>query len=211
MSKEKRALLFYGTWKNHPTKKLKYVYEQIEKIKKIVENQGFSVDTVPEKVNKVLDKLKLANSNGNNLRLIHYAGHAVNDYLDINEQETLAPGIISRTLNLILPSGPLVFLNACSSGRLSKNWDKLSHLSTEFLACGASACIVTTFDVYEKTATMFSNIFYNYFIKNELEAGEALKLAIRDLSKPDSKNKYDPEYDITRFAYCLFGDPTVRF
>jgi len=211
LSKEKSALLFYGTWDNHPTKNLKHVHEQIEKLKKIIENQGYSVDTVPEKVNKFLDKLKLTNLNGNNLRLIHYAGHAVNDYLDINEEETLSPGIISGTLNLIFPSRPLVFLNACSSGKLSKNWDKLNHLSTEFLACGASACIVTTFDVYEKTAAMFSNIFYKYFIQNGLEAGEALKSAIRDLGKPDSKNKYNPEYDITRFSYCLFGDPTVRF
>ena len=42
-------------------------------------------------------------------------------------------------------------------------------------------------------------------------AGEALKLTILELGKPDKKHNYDPDYDITRYFYQLFGDPTLKF
>jgi hypothetical protein len=70
---------------------------------------------------------------------------------------------------------------------------------------------VTNFDVYEKTAGRFSQIFYEHFVTRNLTAGEALQSTINELGQPDKKHDYDPDYDITRYFYTLYGDPTVKF
>jgi CHAT domain-containing protein len=173
--------------------------------------QDCSTLVVREKCQDFLNRLTKACAEGCNLRLIHYAGHAEKGFLDVGENDYLKSNTISGKLGLSFPSRPLVFLNACSSGRLPDKWDKMENLCTEFLACGAGACIVTHFDVYEKTAGRFAQIFYEQFVARNLTAGEALQLTINELGKPDKKHDYDPDYDITRYFYTLYGDPTIKF
>jgi len=205
------AVLYYGDWQGHPHKQLNLVRGQITKLHEQLTWQDCSTLVVREKCQDFLNRLTKACSEGYNLRLIHYAGHAERGFLDVGENDYLKSNTISGALGLSFSSRPLVFLNACSSGRLSEKRDKMDNLCTEFLACGAGACIVTNFDVYEKTAGRFAQIFYAYFVAKNLAAGEALRLAINDLGKPDPKHDYDPDHDITRYFYTLYGDPTVKF
>jgi len=211
LPENKAALLFYGDWARYPFKKLHHVHKQITGLAQKLNRNGYSVKIIKEKEQDFLFYLEHVVSVPINLRLIHYSGHAEEGCLDPGENNFLKPGMITENLGITLPSQPLVFLNACSSGKLPPNWNKIDNLATEFLACGAAACIVTCFDVFEKTAIFFSNRFYEYFIDQKLEAGNALKLTIKDLAQVDKKNGYNPVYDITRYAYCLYGDPTVKF
>jgi len=205
------AVLYYGDWQGHPHKQLNLVRGQITKLHEQLTWQDCSTLVVREKCQDFLNRLTKACTEGYNLRLIHYAGHAERGFLDVGENDYLKSNTISGAFGLSFSSRPLVFLNACSSGRLSEKRDKMDNLCTEFLACGAGACIVTNFDVYEKTAGRFAQIFYEYFVAKNLAAGEALRLAINDLGKPDPKHDYDPDHDITRYFYTLYGDPTVKF
>lgn len=205
------ALLFYGDWQGHPQKQLNLVRGQIIKLQEQLTLKDCSTLVVREKCQDFLNRLTKACAEGCNLRLIHYAGHAEKGFLDVGENDYLKSNTISGKLGLSFSSRPLVFLNACSSGRLPEKWDKMDNLCTEFLACGAGACIVTNFDVYEKTAGRFAQIFYDHFVVRNLTAGEALQLTINELGKPDKKHDYDPDYDITRYFYTLYGDPTVKF
>jgi len=205
------AVLFYGDWQGHPHKRLNHVRDHIIKLQELLIWQDCSTLVFPEKSQDFLNCLNKACAEKCNLRLIHYSGHAEKDILDVSENDFIKSNTISGKMGLSFPSRPLVFLNACSSGRLPEKWAKMDSLCTEFLACGAGACIVTNFDVYEKTAGHFAKIFYDYFVTNKLNAGEALRSTINDLGKPDKKNDYDPDYDITRYFYTLYGDPTVKF
>lgn len=205
------ALLFYGDWQGHPQKQLNHVRGQIIKLQEQLTLKDCSTLVVREKCQDFLNRLTKACAEGCNLRLIHYAGHAEKGFLDVGENDYLKSNTISGKLGLSFLSQPLVFLNACSSGCLPVKWDKMDNLCTEFLACGAGACIVTHFDVYEKTAGRFAQIFYEHFVARNLTAGEALQLTINGLGKPDKKHDYDPDYDITRYFYTLYGDPTMKF
>lgn len=205
------AVLFYGDWQGHPQKHLHHVRDQIVNLQGQLTWKDCSTLVVRDKCQDFLSRLTKACAEGSNLRLIHYAGHAEKGFLDVGENDYLKSNTISGNLGLSFPSRPLVFLNACSSGRLAEKWDKMDNLCTEFLACGAGACIVTTFDVYEKTANRFAQTFYEYFVTKNLTASEALQGTIIDLGKPDKKNAYDPDYDITRYFYTLYGDPTIKF
>jgi CHASE2 domain-containing sensor protein len=205
------AVLYYGDWQGHPHKQLNLVRGQITKLQEQLTWQDCSTLVVREKCQDFLNRLTKACTEGYNLRLIHYAGHAERGFLDVGENDYLKSNTISGALGLVFSSRPLVFLNACSSGRLSEKRDKMDNLCTEFLACGAGACIVTNFDVYERTAGRFAQIFYEYFVAKNLAAGEALRLTINDLGKPDPKHDYNPDHDITRYFYTLYGDPTVKF
>lgn len=205
------AVLFYGDWQGHPKKHLHHVRDQIVDLQKQLTWKDCSTLVVRDRCQDFLNRLTKACAEGSNLRLIHYAGHAEKGFLDVGENDYLKSNTISGNLGLSFPSRPLVFLNACSSGRLTEKWDRMDNLCTEFLACGAGACIVTTFDVYEKTANRFAQTFYEHFVTKNLTAGEALQSSITDLGKPDKLNGYDPDYDITRYFYTLYGDPTIKF
>jgi CHASE2 domain-containing sensor protein len=205
------AVLFYGDWQGNPQKRLNHVRGHIIKLQELLTLQDCPTLVFPEKSKDFLNCLNKACAEKCNLRLIHYSGHAEKDILDVSENDFIKSNTISGKMGLSFPSRPLVFLNACSSGRLPEKWAKMDSLCTEFLACGAGACIVTNFDVYEKTAGYFAKIFYDYFVTHKLNAGEALRSTINDLGKPDKKNDYDPDHDITRYFYTLYGDPTVKF
>jgi CHASE2 domain-containing sensor protein len=210
-SSKKMAILFYGDWNGHPGKHLQHVRDQIVSLQSLIIRQDCSTMVIQESCTDFLARLAQASANRENLRFIHYTGHAEGNHLDVGKENFLRPGMISEVMGVSFPSRPLIFLNACSSGLAQEEWDSFDNISTEFLACGAGACIVTSHDVYEKTAGRFALIFYDYFVNQKLAAGEALRLTINDLSQPDPKNNYDPDYDITRYFYQLYGDPMVKF
>ncbi len=205
------AILFYGDWQGHQGKELKDLQNHIQELQTQFIHRHCATHIIHDRSQDFLSRLAQASSENGNLRLIHYTGHAEKGFLDVGPQDSFRPGQIFDALGPCLASRPLVFLNACSSGVLPERWDKRDHLCTEFLACGAGACIVTSFEVYEKTARSFAQIFYHYFITQGLTAGEALQRAINDLGRPDKESNYDPDCDLTRYFYQLFGDPGLKF
>lgn len=208
---QKGAVLLHGNWHGHPDKALHQVEYEIGTIKRLLDVKKqiqLASCTDPEEFLSALDSFI---HRGINLRLIHYSGHIEDDQLAIGDDAYLAAGTISQARNMFFYSRPVVFLNGCRSGQLGSLWDKYDDLATEFLACGAAACIITNFDIIETTARRFSETFYHFFLTEQLAVGEALRRTRVALARPDNAKKYDPDFDITRYFYNLYGDPTARF
>jgi len=208
---QKGVVLLHGNWHGHPDKALHQIEYEITTIKKLIEAKKqihCASCTDPEDFLSTLDSFI---HRGINLRLMHYSGHIEDEQLAIGDDAYLAAGTISQARNLYFYSRPVVFLNGCRSGQLGSLWDKYDDLATEFLACGAAACIITNFDIIETTASKFSETFYHFFLTEQLAVGEALRRTRVVLARPDHAKKYDPDFDITRYFYNLYGDPTVRF
>ena len=205
------ALLLHGNWRGHPTRELSQVDQEMEAIKTRIltrENVSLASCTDPD---DFLSKLDYFIHKSINLRIIHYSGHIEDNQMEIGDGLYLGAGTLSQARNIYFYSRPVVFLNGCSSGQLGYLWDKYDDLATEFLACGAAACIITNFDIIETTARMFSETFYYYFITDHLSVGEALRKTRIQLSHHVKSEDYDPDFDITRYFYNLYGDPTARF
>jgi|GEM_PF-2186858 len=208
--KKKAALFLYGTWTGEPGKALKEAEKEINYIHRLLDIEHNVIPKSSSNVETFLTDLTDFVKNGLNLRIIHYTGHIEKSRLDIDHKQFLETGTIQGQ-GLRFHSRPIVFLNGCNSGNLGHVWDKYDDLATEFLASGAVACIVTTNDIVETTARRFSEIFYQNFIQKRMTVGEALRQARIKLSNTQNKNQYDPECDITRYFYTLYGDPTVKF
>lgn len=211
LSAGKSSVLLYGNWSSEPKKALKEVEKEISSIQRRIVSQEKSSAFICTDTEVFLKTLDNSVKQNKNLRIIHYSGHIENDRLDVSPKQYLQAGTIKYTKNLYFYSRPVVFLNGCKSGNLGYLWDKYDDLATEFLACGAAACIITHFDIVETTARKFSVAFYEYFVKYRFTVGESLQKARLGLGKTSRSEKYDPEYDITRYFYNLYGDPTVTF
>lgn len=106
---------------------------------------------------------------------------------------------------------PLVFLNACQSGRTA-NEDQPSRtdyllepaegLASAFLYGGALACIGSLWPIYDKPAAEFALEFYRKALEGYM-LGEAMRLARVEIKRqhPDQ---------VTWAAFALYGDATFR-
>jgi len=209
--KTKRAVLLYANWDGHPDKELKEVAQEVVAIRRRITSQKAATIFTGSDLELFLNRLDEYIQAGENLRLIHYTGHIEKDRLDVNPKQYLKAGTLNYTKNFYFHSRPVVFLNGCKSGDLGYLWDKYDDLATEFLACGAAACIITHQDIIETTARRFSETFYKHFITYQLTVGEALRRTRLELSQVKGKTDYAPDYDLTRYYYNLYGDPTVCF
>ncbi len=206
---DRTAVLFYGDWSGAP-KELKEVGAEIREVEKIVRQAGMEAHVVHQDVDQFAQAVLQVQKQNKNLRLIHYCGHVEGNTLAAGKDSCLAAGFLKEAFGLNLPSKPLVFLNGCSSGSLSNFWEKYENLATEFLACGAAACIVTDFPVAEISARHFAIRFYHHLAHEGQTAGEALRCARVELGLPRFARNQDPEYDVTRYFYNLYGNPAAR-
>ncbi len=103
-------------------------------------------------------------------------------------------------------SRPLVFLNACHSGRVGAGLTHLGGWAQKLIDSGASAFIGSLWEINDRLAAQFAREFYDRFFGagafqgKPLPLGEAFhqaRLAIRDA---------DPA-NPTWLAYVLYGDP----
>ena len=74
---------------------------------------------------------------------------------------------------------PLVFLNACQSVGGSDDLRKTFNLPLEFIQRGAAAVIATACPVPDLFAASFARHFYQRFLKDHLNIGQALRLTRR--------------------------------
>lgn len=147
-----------------------------------------------------------------NVRLIHFSGHFNKGCLVFGDGCFLRADDI-RGQDFGFRSSPIVFINACISATPEKadKWNASASLAIEFLRRGAGACVVTLFKVPDKTSAMFTRVFYEHLLGSGTTVGQALLATMQHLAKPDAMKKYGPENDLTRFAYVIYGDPTIKF
>jgi hypothetical protein len=146
--------------------------------------------------------------------VVHYAGHAVfaTDDPDmsgllLHREELFHAEKIQR----LVEGQPLVFLNACETGRTANEigngqttyiGEPATGLAAAFLYGGALGCLGSLWPVYDQAASRFAIDFYHKLIDGAL-VGEAVRLA-REAVHRDFPDQ------VTWAAYSLNGDPTFR-
>ncbi len=147
--------------------------------------------------------------------VIHYSGHAA---FDVDEPDLSALLLHGRELFLaqkarrLLEGRPLVFLNACESGRSANEREPqrvgrylqqpAEGLASSFIYGGAAGCIGALWPVYDQPAADFAIDFYNLVVEGYM-IGEAMRLA-RIRSKEQNPTQ------ITWASFVLYGDPTYQ-
>jgi hypothetical protein len=147
--------------------------------------------------------------------VIHFAGHA-----HFSEANPDLSGLVlhnherflSQKIQRFVEGQPLVFLNACQTGRTANVaepqkvgeyfWKPAEGLASAFLYGGALGCVGSLWPVYDDPAADFAIEFYKHALEGHM-LGEAMRLARRAIRKnnPDS---------ITWASFVLYGDPTYR-
>jgi CHAT domain-containing protein len=162
-----------------------------------------AVELAPATKDTVLEFLK----NGE-AHIIHFSCHGKSSE-DANVGEILledgplsAFELESREIRFGLPAKchPLVFINACESGRTGLTLGGVGGLASAFVDISCGAVIGTLWSVDDKDAFDVVQMFYSYL----LEAKEPLSIAdiMRKIRKEFDRQKRD-----TFLAYTFFGDP----
>ena len=150
------------------------------------------------------------------LDMIHYCGHANFEEnrpemsaLLLNQDELCNAQKIRR----LLEGHPLVFLNACRSGRAANEQQKQTStdyvlrgpaegLASAFIYGGALGCVGAMWPVYDTPAADFAIEFYRGVLRGEM-IGEALRKA-----RIESRKQHPSS--ITWASFVLYGDPIFR-
>jgi CHAT domain-containing protein len=147
--------------------------------------------------------------------VIHYAGHAAFD-----EKQPDLSGLLlhdkevffAQKIRRLLEGRPLVFLNACQSGRTANEkapqeveqylQKPAEGLASSFIYGGALGCIGALWPIYDRPAAEFAVDFYGKVLEGYMigEAMRRARISIRD--------RYANQ--ITWAAFVLYGDPTFR-
>ena len=94
---------------------------------------------------------------------------------------------------------PLVFLNACETGRVGQSLSELGGWPKQFLGAGASAFLGTLWKVSDRQAREFAKIFYTEFLAGT-PIGEAVRVSRREIHQ---RYPGDPSW----LAYTVYAHP----
>lgn len=144
--------------------------------------------------------------------LFHFACHGNFDAASANESklklgtEFLTPRDVKALGPFVRKSKPVVFLNACHSGRVGIGLTQLGGWAQTFLDCEASAFIGALWEANDQLAARFAQEFYDRlwglaaFAGQRQPLGQAFHEARMAIKQADPANP-------TWLAYVLYGDP----
>jgi formylglycine-generating enzyme required for sulfatase activity len=136
----------------------------------------------------------------------HFAGHGLvargGSSLVLEDGEELSPAVLYGPARQLGGCRPLVFLNACHSGRGEPSLTKIDGLAAAFLKAGAGAFIGTNWAVNDEEACWFATELYQHLFSGS-EIGEAVRKARLGLrARFPHGNAW--------LAYSVFADPAAR-
>ncbi len=137
--------------------------------------------------------------------LFHFAGHG-EEFLDndpdsaaifLEGQETLRPFHLAAEAGRLGVCSPLIFLNACHTGKQGLSLTGQGGWATRFLQAGAGAFVGSHWAISDQRALAFCKAFYRALIAGEglAQATHSARFAIRQPGEP------------TWLAYTAFGHP----
>jgi hypothetical protein len=144
--------------------------------------------------------------------IIHYSGHAEFNIDQPDESALICANrrkIYAQEIKRILSGKPLVFLNACGSGREkiceegeSYTGSDTEGLASSFILGGALSIIGSSWPLPDISAGILASEFYKLMLSGD-SIGSALHKARMHLKneRPD---------DINWMAFILYGDPTLK-
>lgn len=134
----------------------------------------------------------------------HFTGHgqlkspdALYSTIILQDGEQLAAGEIAGQVRNSGHSQPLVFLNACQTGRQSLSLTGIGSWAHSFIDAGAAVFIGSLWEVYDEAAYKFAESFYRLLLDGK-PVGQAVREARKAIKKID-----DPSW----LAYTVFADP----
>ncbi len=140
----------------------------------------------------------------------HFAGHGglpgrglepEKAYIRLNDDNDLQPDhLLGIARDLGVPKPPLIFLNACRTGRGGSALSGSGGWAIRFINAGAGAFIGTYWNVEGRSSLRFAEAFYE-----SLLAGTTIAEAVRE-----ARLKIKEAGDPTWLAYTLFADPIAR-
>lgn len=165
-------------------------------------NQERQVETVPADYLDVIEALAQGG-----YEAIHFTGHGIFRDPDPNRScilleanEELRPtDIAGRTRNLGA-AHPLVFLNACQSGRSELSLSDIGGWAAQFLRAGAGAFLGSYWSIYDQGAYQFAQSFYDSLLSGKTVAQSAW------VAREVVKAKGDPTF----LAYTVFAEPSAQ-
>lgn len=145
------------------------------------------------------------------IELLHVASHAAfnaenpeRSRITLQDGELFPEDLGQSATKGLRASRPLVFLNACSAGRLGVSLTGVGGWADKMVNTGrVGAFIGTLWEVNDQLAAAFSQHFYERLFAGET-LGAALLAARLHIRAIDSGNP-------TWLAYTLYGDPSARF
>lgn len=193
----------------YPNKSLPDVGVQMRKLMQSLMSKGISAMVITPEPLKLLEALER-----DNFDVLHIACHGESDVKAIDNAAIILsdrppvdgkPSYVSinaRTLSSVAPRdgySPLVFVNACETGRQAASLTDWGGLPSAFWDLGAGAYVGTSWSVRETPAREFAEAFYN-----SLLSGDTLAEASANARQ---KAKLG---DASWLAYAVYGDPTSR-
>jgi hypothetical protein len=152
----------------------------------------------------------IASLRAGGFQLLHFATHGVfnaddaeRSELHLGDQSLTPADLVGSDLRGLRAARPLVFLNACESGKADLALVGAGGWAHKFFAEGrASAFVGTLWEVSDDLAADFSRLFYNGLVEGKT-LGEALRAARLQIRDQEPGNP-------TWLAYALYGDPNAK-
>lgn len=170
-----------------------------------LEQEGLRVEPISCRYLPILSAFASGTYDG-----FHFAGHATHRDGDPNrsrilldEEEALTPEDLSGKVANLGRTWPLVFLNACQTGRNSFSLTDLGGWAPKLLGAGAGAFLGALWEVSDKGAEVFARTFYHELLAEKKPIGEAVRQARRAVRTELPGN---PAW----LAYTLFAEPLAR-
>jgi hypothetical protein len=167
-----------------------------------IQEEDLQVEPIPSRYLEVLKALASGTYDG-----FHFAGHAMHRDPDPNrsgllldDQDMLSPEDLSGKVGNLGKTWPLVFLNACQTGRNSFSLTDMGGWAPKFLGAGAAAFLGALWEVSDKGAEVFARTFYQELLAEKKPIGEAVRqarIAVR------TELPGNPAW----LAYTLFAEP----
>lgn len=139
--------------------------------------------------------------------LLHFACHntflpgaPAASYIQFGQAQ-FQPDFLNEYADRFKARAPVIFMNACRTGSMGKNYTKMTGWAAKFLDAGAGAFLGSLWEVRDSTARLFAEAFYDAF-KDTTTLGDALQTARHAVSEEPG--------DPTWLAYTLYGDPAAR-
>jgi hypothetical protein len=179
---------------------------EIEHFESLVREQG-AVLAQPSTKADLIDRLSTESFD-----VIHFACHGQFNTDRPGESVVLLPDgsllkpndlLIGTVPKMIKQCRPLVFINACHSGRTGSTLIGLEGWAKRFIEIGCGAVIGCGWEVNDPLAAEFATTFYKAFGGGKMTLGRAVHHARLTISETNRNNS-------TWLAYYLYGNPNCR-
>ncbi len=165
----------------------------------------FGISSIPT-INSVLElETHIRNDE---FSILHFACHGMFDNISPNYSAIqLNDGLLHPSdirLNFQdIDLRPLIFINACHSGRSGFSFTKIGGWAERFVNARVGVFIGAMWEVNDELAFQFAKTFYTSLLKDNLTVSQALK-------KSRQAIKQSAPYNSTWLAYSLYADPEAR-